>query len=473
MTFSTNTNVLLLYVAEQDEINLGVGFLSAALKEKGWETSCLVWHIRPGILETPLDQILNNIKNSDPACICISALSLHYPFIIKLLDRIREAFNGPVVIGGYHAIAFPESFWRHPAADVICIGDGEEPLLNFLQACRTSRDAYGIKGLWGKKGSYFSSDWQGDHWYVSNLEDYAYMDYALFDNTKPLSERTNFFISPTRQTLTIMPAVSGRGCPYKCTYCSNALRMNNFPSVKAYLRKYSPEFLIQNLKKAVDRFNVQFIDFLDELFIYDKKWLMEFAALYKEQIRLPFSAQVHLGFITKEICMILKDCGWILAAFGVECGDEQYRRDHLNRSTSNEMILKNTGMLKQAGIYTVAYNMIGMPLETVDTMRATLELNKKLLPDLGMLFHWQPLPGTELTKLAKKIGLFTENDNLVTNYGDSSIHSELRHEMELCHSEFLAEKFSMANDGPDHLMEKLTQFTLDWIDTKKPSKYDC
>ena len=110
MTFSTNNNILLLYVAEQDEINLGVGFLSGALKEKGWETNCLVWHIRPGILETPLDQILDNIRKSDPACICISALSLHYPFIIKLLDRIKEAFNGPVVIGGYHAIAFPESF---------------------------------------------------------------------------------------------------------------------------------------------------------------------------------------------------------------------------------------------------------------------------------------------------------------------------------------------------------------------------
>ncbi|MBT7261049.1 MAG: hypothetical protein HN888_08025, partial [Desulfobacula sp.] len=68
--------------------------------------------------------------------------------------------------------------------------------------------------------------------------------------------------------------------------------------------------------------------------------------------------------------------------------------------------------------------------------------------------------------------LVTENDNLVTNYGASSFHSDLRQKMELIHTQYLAEKFSMAEGGPDHLMEKLTRFTLDWIDTKKPLKYD-
>lgn len=469
MSASSNKNVLLLYMAEQDEINLGAGFLSGALKNKGWKTDCLVWHMRPGILETPLDQVLNSIKTSDPAVICISLLSLHYPYIIKLLDRINEVYTGAVIIGGYHAIAFPESLWQHHAVDAVCIGDGEEPVLNFLNACTKNSNAYGIQGLWGKKGTYFSSDWKGDHWYVSNLEHYPYIDYELFDTVKPLCDRTNLYIGPSRQTLTIMPAISGRGCPYKCTYCSNALRMDKFPSTKSYLRKYSPEFLIKNLKKAAEQFNVQFIDFLDELFIYDKKWLMEFAALYKDQIRLPFSAQIHLGFITEKICTTLKECGWILAAFGVECGDEQYRKLYLKRSISNNMILEKSAMVKNAGIYTVAYNMIGMPFETVDAMKSTLELNRKIVPDLGMLFHWQPLPGTYLTDMARKKGLLPVMDNSVTNYGASAIKSEHENEIKKYHQQYLAEKFSFAGDKPDRLMEKLTIFTLDWISAKKPA----
>lgn len=469
MTVLSNNKVLLIYVAEADEINLGVGFLSAALKANGWETSLLVWHIQGNNLGESLDDVLRSIGDADPSCVCISAMSQHYPFLTKLLDRIREVFEGPLLTGGYHAVVAPEDFHSHPAVDAVCLGDGEKPVLDFLDCCKADRDAVGIEGLWGK-GRYFSSEWRGGYWYVSDLEAYPYIDYDLFDRVKPLSERLNLYISASSQPLNVLPVVTGRGCPFRCTYCTNAARMNQFPSAKEYVRKYSPAFIVRELSQAVKKYKINFIDFLDELFIHDRQWVKEFAELYRQEVRVPFSAQVHLEFITEEICEILKDCGWILAAFGVECGDEQFRRKYLRRKMSNELIEERVALLKKYDIYTVSYNILGMPYETDDTMKATLEINRRLQPDMAMHLYWQPLAGTELTEIARKAGMLPDGKNLITNFGSSLLPKKFLGKAEYYHAELAKESFSLFNGAPNRLMGNLDRFADQWIATHPPAR---
>ncbi|MBE9570549.1 MAG: B12-binding domain-containing radical SAM protein [Proteobacteria bacterium] len=465
--------ILFLYMAEQDEINIGVGFLSSALRREGWETRLLVWHVRQGFYEDSLDSILASIKKDAPFCLCISVMSLHASYVKLLMNRIREVFQGPVVVGGYHAIVSPDNLFSHPAVDVVCIGDGEGPLIHFLNACLRGKDAYGIEGLWGK-GRYFSSEWQGGHWYVERLEDFPYIDYDLFQEQKSLSDRVNLFFGPSRQTLTVMPAVSGRGCPFRCTYCTNALRLSKFPSARAYLRKYPPELLVEHLKRAVERYRVNFIDFLDELFIYNRQWIRDFAKAYRKQVRIPFSAQVHLELVTDEICEVLTDCGWMLAAFGVECGDEDYRRRYLRRKMSNKLILEKVALLKKFGIHTISLNMMGMPNETAETLETTLRLNKTIDPDVGMHFYWQPLPGTELTQIAMKSGWIpvevSRNGGLVTNYGSSLLPEKIKLQVEAFYSEFAKEPFSLYSGAPDRLMKSLEEKSLSWIQSNRPTK---
>lgn len=463
--------VLFLYIAEKDEINLGVGFLSAYLRSKGWETDLIVWNIVSGPDSytagmSSVDMVLADVAARSPGCLCISVMSLHMPYMHEFLTRVRGFYAGPIVVGGYHAVAVPEDFWKYDAVDAVVIGDGEYPLAVFVECVEAGQDCYGIKGLWGKEGRYFSSDWKGPHWYVGRLDDYPYIDYELFNGLKPIRERENVFFSPARQTLSIMPAISGRGCPYKCTYCSNAVRMSKFPSVKAYLRKYDPCIFVSYLKDCVERYDIQFLDFLDELFIHDKSWIEKFVIAYKEKVNLPFSAQVHLSYLDEEICERMKECGWMLAAFGVECGDEEYRQRYLGRRMSNEFIKRQVNMLKQKGIFTVSYNMMGMPFETEKTLRATIELNKEIQPDLAMHFYWQPLPATVLTMLAIKEGLIPEfcarDMNTVCNFGSPSVLSN--QEAVISHfTEFARLPFSLQSRAQDRLMKRLHEAAFTWL----------
>jgi len=468
-------NILFLYIAEKDEISLGIGFLSSYVRLKKWDSELLVWNIisgpsPEGTQMVPVDDILKKIAQKAPACLCISIMSLNMPYIHTLLNRIQNYYDGPIIVGGYHVIAAPEEFWNYDTVDAIIIGDGEKPLVHFLEAVSKSQDAYGIKGLWGKRGRFFSNNWRGEHWYVKNLNEYPYLDYELFHKIKQISKRENVFFSPAKQTLSIMPAISGRGCPYRCTYCSNSVRMSKYPNLKEYLRKYDPFTFVSYLKRYVDQYDIQFLDFLDELFIYDKFWIKEFVTEYKKAISLPFSAQVHLNYLDEELCSIMRECGWMLAAFGLECGDETYRKHYLKRQMSNDFIKQQVKILQKNSIFTVSYNMMGMPHETEKTLRATIELNKKIKPDLAMHFYWQPLPNTELTQLAIKDGLIPTfhayNINTICNFGSPSIltNSEL---VKKYYSEFANLPFSLQSRAQDKLMENLHQAVHRWLTTKR------
>ncbi len=453
------------YICEADEINIGVGFLAGALKAIGVETSLIVWHVTPEGPKEALSNVLGLIEKERADLLLISMMSLHRPYIFSLLDSVRDYYHGPVLIGGYHPIAFPEDLLNHPAVDAVCIGDGEGPLIQFIEALsiKNRKYAYRIPGFMSKASTYFPHNWNGGHWYVNDLNRFPYIDYDLFDKLKPLRSRRNLFFGPNKQTLNVLPAITGRGCPYRCTYCSNAIRMSKFPSVKSYLRKYDPEKIVLHLKSAVRKYQINFIDFLDELFIYNTKWLNDFCQLYKKNINIPFSAQVHLQFITEEICEMLKDCGWMLAAFGIECGDEEFRQKHLNRKMSNQAIAKKVRLLKRYGIKTVSYNIMGMPFENVRTLKATLEFNLKLRPDLAMHFYWQPLPGTALTNKAMEAGLLDKNVS-VKNFGSTLNLEGMDYKIvEEYYDKFASLEFSMYNGAPDRLMEMLRQDTLKWL----------
>ena len=82
-----------------------------------------------------------------------------------------------------------------------------------------------------------------------------------------------------------------------------------------------------------------------------------------KRIRLPFSAMINLWYVDEAICRVLTDCGWGLAYFGIECGDELYRKTYLNRPISNAMIEEKVALLKKYKIRIVTSNMIGMPFE--------------------------------------------------------------------------------------------------------------
>ena len=86
----------------------------------------------------------------------------------------------------------------------------------------------------------------------------------------------------------------------------------------------------------------------------------------------------------------------------VESGSPRIRKEILNRLTDDKQIIDIFKEIRQSGIKTVAFNMIGLPTETEQDIRQTIELNKKIKPSWIILSLFTPFPGTRLFDFCKK-----------------------------------------------------------------------
>jgi radical SAM superfamily enzyme YgiQ (UPF0313 family) len=99
---------------------------------------------------------------------------------------------------------------------------------------------------------------------------------------------------------------------------------------------------------------------------------------------------------------ILKDAGCFKIHMGIESGHEEFRRNILNPEMTNEQIIEAFKNAKKAGLLTKSYNIVGFPYETPLIHQATLELNRKIMPDGLVCYIFQPYPGTQLYEICKK-----------------------------------------------------------------------
>ena len=112
--------------------------------------------------------------------------------------------------------------------------------------------------------------------------------------------------------------------------------------------------------------------------------------------------------VDKELLKSLKKANCTRINMGVEVGNEQLREEILRRKMSNEQIIQAFDQAHKFGIKTLAYNMIGLPYETPEMIRETINLNKRLVPDNVAIFFFYPYPGTELYEVCRREGFLSD-----------------------------------------------------------------
>lgn len=372
--------------------------MSSFLQQAGIYPDLVIYRETEKHTDTP-ESIVKKIMDKEPTIIAFSVMTFNWHKIKNLIFLLRENFNGLIIAGGYHAILAPEEILSFPGVDAVCTGEGEQPILELIKSYDIDRqkDFLMINGLIFK-GQDISPESLKKRWLVEKLEDYPYMDYQIFDTDGGLKQKHLGILSPA--DIFALPVVTGRGCPYRCTYCSNSALIDYYGGVKKFVRRYQPELAIKHLKTISLKYNPQFFEFLDETFTLNRAWIKDFCFRYKKEISVPFIIMSRIDMIDEPTVSVLADAGLKLFLFGIESGDEEYRKKYLNRKMSNDTIIKGTKLLKKYGIMLTTFNIFGMPFETKDTINKTIALNYEVEPDASIPFIYQPLPGTELARLA-------------------------------------------------------------------------
>jgi radical SAM superfamily enzyme YgiQ (UPF0313 family) len=395
---------------------------------------------------------------SDPAVfdadvIAISATTGLHRIYLDWVRCLRQHFPEKCfVMGGPHPTYFPEVIDQAPL-DAVCIGEGEQSFPEFLAAWQ-SGSKEPPPGFWLRQSRGQGSVVRGpERGPVRDLDALPTPAYDLFYDDARL------------RNLPLRIFLATRGCPYRCSYCFNRTLNERYRPYGPLIRTTDPERLADDIEQVRDRWGLRLVWFLDANFVANRRWLEKFVAVYRRRIRLPFFCKLRPERATERVVALLVEAGCTGVGVGLESGVERLRRQVLERPVADADILAGCRRLKGAGLTVMAFNMLGIPRESVDDALRTLALNVACGVDHASATVLQPYPGTELARWAVDQGLFVGDfEQLGMSYFDPSPFTHLS-EPDRRRITNLSRLFSLAAEFPE------VRRRVRWLIARRPNAF--
>ena len=365
---------------------LGIGYLSSVLKKRGFQTK-----IFDGVcLEVSLDSLISQVIAYSPDLICITCLSAYFEEVKYLSLKFKEK-NFKVIIGGVHPTFMPQETLIETKADFVILGEGENVLPDFLE---NGFDNDGLKGV------YSLSDFEKKDKtierapFVTNLDDIPFPDLeALNPNFYPPSP-----MGMVTKGYPIGVMISSRGCPCSCIYCSSS----SFYEHRVRLR--SAENVVAEMKHLIENYGVKEIQFMDDNLILNRQHAVEICNLIlKENIKINWSCPngIRADSLDYELAVLLKKAGCYLVTIGIESANPQILKN-VKKGETIDVISKAIRVASKAGLIVHGAFVLGLPGETKETIRETINFAKKLPLNRAFFTLIDVLPGCELWKNDKE-----------------------------------------------------------------------
>jgi radical SAM superfamily enzyme YgiQ (UPF0313 family) len=301
-----------------------------------------------------------------------------------------------VVFGGIHAtIARGAILADCPAIDYLCIGEGEDFIVEFLGRVAACEDVSSVCNLVYRapNGTIVENPIRT----CTDLHALKPFRHALF-NPKSVVRDGELVPGFTYVFAT-------RGCPYNCSYCCNSYMLALYKG--SFLRTQKVDTVIAELLDLKARYPAKLLYFGDEMILFDEAYVTELFTRVHDEVRMPYGCMCRVERITPSIVTLMRETGCKYVGMGIECGDEAFRKEWLNRHMTNQQIIDAFAALRFIpDIWLTSYNMRGFPVSYDDRLtRATQDLNGIVKPNWVQTTWFCPLQGTRLGDYCIEKGL--------------------------------------------------------------------
>ena len=407
-----NRNIKVCLISLYSSSAIGPRYLLSALKNNGFDASMIFFKekdIALDLMELPMreeyEQLMKLIGDIDPDIVGISVRSPFLEIASEITRRIQEGLGKPVIWGGTHATVAPEQSIQ--VADIVCLGEGEEALVELAQKLAKNQSISNIENLWVRENGKILRNALRP--LFKNLDLIPFPDYG--DEDKYFIENDKILHHDPGLQVFNLDIMTSRGCPYRCTYCSNSIFHELYRGKGKLVRQRSVSNVLDEMRVQKERFvNLKRIDFIDEVFSWDTEWVEAFAKEYKKDIGLPFHCMQHPSMTNKDIMAMLKDAGLERVEIGIQTGSERVRKEVFERHVSDEKLIKTSKIMSDLGIVPFYDIIVDNPFETYEDKENGLNLLLKISRPFYMhMFSLQYFPNTGLTRKALESGLITED----------------------------------------------------------------
>ena len=337
-------------------------------------------------LEEVFEQYLISFK---PDLIAMTAMTGTFDMGINLLSKFKGMLGCKVVVGGVHATIDPEDALRSDVVDFICVGEGEELLLELCECIEKGKDGRHIRNLGYRDGEKIRINPLRS---MVDIDKLPPPDWSIFD-------QRHLFRAFMGKVYKGSFYVMSRGCPFKCTYCVNGPLRHKFrEGGGAYFRYQTPQTTIKQISYLKKHFGAEWFKMADDSIMGFTESYLEELAEGLAPLEIQFGCSVRPETTTDRKVALLKKMGCEAMTIGIESGNEALRRNILNRRMTNKHIESAVTIIKRHGIRLSTFNMIGLPEEKRENVFDTVRFNRQLDTKSANVYVVYPYPGTDIYK---------------------------------------------------------------------------
>jgi len=355
---------------------LNLLYVATTIKEEGHDLKFL----DAAAEQIPIQKVKKIVKNFDMVIISTSTMSFNED--ISILKEFKKSNSNIItIIFGSHPTFMPKAALSRKEVDIIVRREPEFIIRDLLNAFDKKDDSWkNVKGIGYREGNKIVLNEL--YPFIENLDGIPIPDRTLlpknFDYFNPLVKRMPY-----------TTAMTGRGCPGLCTFCT-------VPTFYGNKNRYRSAGNVLKEMEILKSLGYREIFFRDETFsAYGERNVKICKEMIKKKIDLTWICNARVGLITKDMMQLMKKAGCHMIKFGVESGNQQIL-NNMKKGIKIDMTRKTFKWVHEVGIDTHAHNMLGCPGETKKTIEQTIKFVKEIDPTTATFAICTPYAGTPL-----------------------------------------------------------------------------
>lgn len=368
-----------------------------------------------------------------------------YKKAVAISEAIGKAKHPPLyIIGGHAPSPNPEFFMAKTGADVAVIGEGEETIVELLRTVGSREPLSGVKGIAYRNGDRIVVNERRP--LIADIDSIPHPAYDLF----PVHYYRLLRMPHASSSDFVMPVLSGRGCPFTCSFCYR---------IDEGFRQRSNAAIIEEINFLQKDYGVTYVAFSDELLMSSEQRMTELCEEFiRQDLKIKWDCNGRLNYAKPEVLALMKRAGCVFINYGIEAFDDQVLRN-MNKALTTSQIVRGIEATLDSGIspgFNIIFGNIG---DNTETLQKGVDFLLKYDDGSQMrtIRPVTPYPGSPLYHHALAEGLLTG----IADFYDSK-HTN---------SDLCAVNFTELSDDQFHeaLFHANSQLLNNYFDNKRSS----
>lgn len=393
----------------------GLAYVAAVLQKAGHTLTIY----NQDVHHYPEEHLTRYLDTHEFDAVGVSVIGGYYQYhkLLRISQAINSAQKRPLyIIGGHGPSPDPTYFLKITQADVVVVGEGEVTSVHLFKALQDKTPLSEVTGIAYREGGKVVINPRQE--LITDIDTIPLPAYDLF----PMEYYRLLRMPHATNADFIMPILSGRGCPFKCTFC---YRMDDG------FRARSNEAIIEEMQMLKKDYGITYFAFSDELLMSGEERTMVLCEdIIKADLKVKWDCNGRLNYAYPQVLALMKRAGCVFINYGIESMDNQILKNY-RKGLDEKTIRTGIDATLKAGIspgLNIIFGNIGENRETLQKgVDFLLEYDDGA--QMRTIRPVTPYPGSELYDIAIRKGLLkdcadfyehkhTNSDLMAVNFTD-------------------------------------------------------